>query len=365
MIPPIFHLGASGHQDLGNEATRQFVEHSIRSLFLSSLQEHPNLVLYVALATGADQLFIQIALELAIPVEAVIPHEQYEAIFASDTERETYHRFLKQCRTIHHLGFSQQTDDAYLAAGQWIVEQSDLIVVVWNGFAPKGRGGTGDVASYAWQSGCPFIHIDLRNQSIRPYHNPIKRVQDAPLSASPLVQRTRRYQGTTLALDEYHIGFAPGKEAVREIVERPASVLIVPVNGPDLLTLIEEYDLGAQAWQLTLPGGKLQTAGPSALFEEAQRELREEAGYRARQFEPLLAINSHPGYVSHHVHLLIASGLEWDPLPGGVHEDIRVLTYRLEDALAETLVDYRCDPEAALALWIYAQKQRLVSFAPK
>ncbi len=364
MVSSIFHLGVSGHQDVGNEEARLFVAQSIRTLLLTSAQQHPNLVLYAALATGADQLFVQIALDLHIPVEAVIPHDQYEAIYPSDEERETYYRLLIQCRAVHHMGFPNRTDDAYLAAGQWIVEQSNLVLLVWNGLAPKGRGGTGDVASYAWRSGCPFVQIDVRNQRIRQYHNPAGRyMQNVSLASSSLVHRTRRYQGTTLALDEYHIRFPNGEETSRESVERPESVLIVPVNTPGLLTLIEEYDLGAQTWQLTLPGGKLQMPGTESISEEAQRELREETGYRAGRFEPLLAIHSHPGYVSHRVHILVASDLEWDPLPQSAHEEIRIHTYRLEDALAETLVDYRCDPEAAFALWIYARKQHLLSFS--
>jgi hypothetical protein len=35
-------------------------------------------------------------------------------------------------------------------------------------------------------------------------------------------------------------------------------------------------------------------------------------------------------------------------------EEIRVHTFTFEDALAATKEDYRCDPEAALALWLYA-----------
>jgi len=35
-------------------------------------------------------------------------------------------------------------------------------------------------------------------------------------------------------------------------------------------------------------------------------------------------------------------------------EEIRVHTFTLGEALAATREDYRCDPEAALALWLYA-----------
>jgi len=38
-------------------------------------------------------------------------------------------------------------------------------------------------------------------------------------------------------------------------------------------------------------------------------------------------------------------------------EEIWVQTFTLEEALAETRVDYRCDPEAALALWLYKENR--------
>jgi hypothetical protein len=60
-----------------------------------------------------------------------------------------------------------------------------------------------------------------------------------------------------------------------------------------------------------------------------------------------------PGYIAHKVHLFVAYDLEWDPLEMDEEEEIRVSTLSLEEALAATKINYRCDPEAALALWLY------------
>jgi hypothetical protein len=46
--------------------------------------------------------------------------------------------------------------------------------------------------------------------------------------------------------------------------------------------------------------------------------------------------------------------LEWDPLEVEDGEEICVQTFTLDEALAATQVAYRCDPEAALAIWLYA-----------
>lgn len=148
-----------------------------------------------------------------------------------------------------------------------------------------------------------------------------------------------------------------GKVIERDIVEHPESVLVLPVGQQQNVMLIEEYDLGADTWQLTLPGGKVNDPIPSGIVKQAQAELREETGFRAGRIEKLLDMYSHPGYIAHKVHLMVAYDLEWDPLEMEDGEEIRVHTFTLDEALAATREDNRCDPEAALALHLYARSR--------
>jgi 8-oxo-dGTP pyrophosphatase MutT (NUDIX family) len=101
-----------------------------------------------------------------------------------------------------------------------------------------------------------------------------------------------------------------GDEIERDIVERPESVLVLPVGQKQNLMLVEEYDLGAGVWQFTLPGGKLTDSTPDGIRRQAETELREETGYSAGRLEKLLDFYSHPGYIAHKVHLLVAHDLE-------------------------------------------------------
>ncbi len=165
------------------------------------------------------------------------------------------------------------------------------------------------------------------------------------------------YQGQVLTVNQYRWHTPNGDEVERDIVERPESVLVLPVGQKQHVMLIEEYDLGAGAWQLTLPGGKITDPTPDGIRRQADIELREEIGYRAGRLEKLLDFYSHPGYIAHKVHLFVAHDLEWDPLDMEDGEEIRVHTFTLDEALAATKIDYRCDPEAALALWLYAENQ--------
>ena len=98
---------------------------------------------------------------------------------------------------------------------------------------------------------------------------------------------------------------------------------------------------------------------PEGIRKQAEIELCEEIGYRPGTLEKLLDFYNHPGYIGHKVHLLVAHDLERDPLEMEDGEEIRVRTFTLDEALAVTRVDYRCDPEAALALWLYKSRFNL------
>ncbi len=361
MERPQLRIGVSGHQQLGDRPTHDFVRAQFRALLLAYQEQGYDLVLYAALAMGADQLFVQTALEEHIPFVAIIPCQHYAAIFPSDEARNVYQQLLHHAQIVHQLPTDACSDDAYLAAGEWLVDHCDLLVLAWNGLPPKGRGGTGDVASYARLRHRPFLHLHTLQHTVKDYgafslNTPGK--PELSVKREFTIAEQVVYQGSVITVRQYHLRMPNGKEVLRDIVERPESVLIVPVAYQEMILLVEEYDLGAGVWQLKLPGGKVQETSPEALQDQAQQELRQEIGYRAGKLERLLDVHSHPGYVAHKVHLFVGDDLEWDPLEMEAQEEIRVRTYTLQDALAETFIDYRCDPEAALALWLFAHRSK-------
>ena len=40
-------------------------------------------------------------------------------------------------------------EDAYLQAGKWLVDHSDVLVVLWDGKPAQGKGGTGEYVQRA------------------------------------------------------------------------------------------------------------------------------------------------------------------------------------------------------------------------
>lgn len=331
MDESVFRVGMSGHLQLGDEATIQFVaEQFVRLLSAyqeQALQDHKKLVVYAALAIGADQLFVKKALELHIPVEAIIPCARYADSFLTDESRAEYTRLLQACQQVHQLPLDECSQYAFLAAGHQVVENSDVVVVAWNGYPAAGKGGTADVVSYARFLGRPWVHVDTSQHKV----------------------------------EHYQAEKPPRAKIQRERVADPESVLVLPLGQAGTVLMVERFALGANAWQLTIPGGEVTDTSTEGLRQQAAIELRKETGYRASRIEKLVDLYGHStSLLAHKVHLFVANGLEWRPLDIETGTEAPLVTLSLEEALEATKQDYRCDPEAALALWLYARLQASV-----
>ena len=49
-------------------------------------------------------------------------------------------------------------------------------------------------------------------------------------------------------------------------------MFVLPVGQKQNVWLIEEHDLGASVWQLTLPGGKVDDTTPEGICRQAEVE---------------------------------------------------------------------------------------------
>ncbi len=160
-------IGITGHRHLKNQQTENFARRKIRELLIQYLALYPQINALSALAEGADTIFAQEALNLGIPLTAVIPFTKYEDDFSNPDALKQFRQLLSKCQNIVNLNHTDRSDDAYLEAGIWIVDHCDLLFAVWDGKPAAGKGGTGDVVNYAISEKVPVIHVDISNHSIK------------------------------------------------------------------------------------------------------------------------------------------------------------------------------------------------------
>ena len=148
-------IGFSGHQKIDHPERWGWV----RAQFLSVLREEFVDRVVTSLAEGGDQLFVEVALELGTPVEIVVPCEGYESAFETELGREAYAALLNAAAGVTVLDFPEPSEGAFLAAGQFVVNNCDLLVALWNGKPAAGTGGTGDIVAFARSLGRPIVHV--------------------------------------------------------------------------------------------------------------------------------------------------------------------------------------------------------------
>ena len=128
------------------------------------LPEPAKLRFITPLAGGADQLAAGVALELGFELLAILPfsRERYRRELCDDQARERFDELLARSSCVLELpGERQQAIDAYVMTGRATVAHCDLLLAVWDGEAPRGRGGTGEVVELAVVEGTPVIHVPV------------------------------------------------------------------------------------------------------------------------------------------------------------------------------------------------------------
>ena len=86
----------------------------------------------------------------------------YEQDFAAGAPRDAFHALLAQAQSVLELpGQRGAPLAAYVMAGRATVAHCDVLVAIWDGEPPRGRGGTGEVVEIALLAGTPILHIPI------------------------------------------------------------------------------------------------------------------------------------------------------------------------------------------------------------
>ncbi|HXI22241.1 MAG TPA: hypothetical protein VNG71_00095 [Pyrinomonadaceae bacterium] len=148
-------LGISGHQDISREVAAY-----VRPILIRLVNEQKDNVVGVSsLAAGADQLFATVILEHGGSVHSIIPSHGYERTFKDPESLDQFKSLLARAQKIETLDYPEPSEEAFLDAGRHVVDNSDLLIAVWDGQPAAGKGGTADIVDYARRRGVEMIVV--------------------------------------------------------------------------------------------------------------------------------------------------------------------------------------------------------------
>jgi 8-oxo-dGTP pyrophosphatase MutT (NUDIX family) len=115
------------------------------------------------------------------------------------------------------------------------------------------------------------------------------------------------YRGKVLKLNIERVKLPNGTVAELEIAHHPGGAVVVALDADERVCLLRQFRHAAGGWITELPAGKVDNREPP--LDCAKRELAEEAGVMARQWESLGQIFSSPGVLTEVIHIFLARGL--------------------------------------------------------
>lgn len=139
------------------------------------------------------------------------------------------------------------------------------------------------------------------------------------------------YAGKIIRLTLDTVRLPNGAVAELEIIHHPGGAAVVALDAENRVCLLRQYRHAAGGWLWELPAGKLDNG--EAPLGCAQRELEEEAGLQAGQWQSLGKIVSSPGVFTEVIHLFLARKLTAVPARAEEHEVIEVHWFAWSEAL--------------------------------
>lgn len=153
-----FVVGFTGHRRVENEAK---ISQVLREL-IASLQREigAELVGRSSIASGADTLFAEACLAANLKWIAQLPFPEVE--FKKDFNNSDWKRakaLLDQAERVETSSEIAERPRGYLDCGLATVEGADVMIALWDGKAPRGKGGTAEIVAYTRRLQKPLILI--------------------------------------------------------------------------------------------------------------------------------------------------------------------------------------------------------------
>jgi len=221
-LPSVLAIGFTGHRKLPDEPTSR----KLICGFLQRLKANTAGILYgvSSVAAGGDMLFAECCLQLEIPLRVLLPMPR--EFFRKDFDAVDWLRvehILKGSLSVEVTGDHEQRTEGYYECGIKTVQQSQLMVALWDGQHSHGLGGTQEIVVFAKEMGKPVIWFHSETGAMQVFNEPalknIEELHDPELDFLNGLPDTSETQLTGLSkelasawlqkIDEHASRFAP------------------------------------------------------------------------------------------------------------------------------------------------------------
>ena len=139
------------------------------------------------------------------------------------------------------------------------------------------------------------------------------------------------FNGRIIKLEVEKVELPNGSVCDMEIIRHPGGSAVVALDIENRVCMLKQYRYVVDDWVWELPAGKIDDQEPP--FETAKRELEEEAGVIASQWDELGYMISSPGVFDEKVYLYMAQDLRKVKQQPEEHEVFEIHWVDFEEAM--------------------------------
>jgi hypothetical protein len=179
-LPATLAIGFTGHRNLSDEGKCRA---AIRRVLLEWKAKAPGVVYGVtSAAAGGDLLFAETCVELHLPFRIFLPAPQQK--FREDFDEPSWARaeaVFAKALSVDVTSSGEKLTESYYECGIETVQQSQLLIALWDGGPSQGLGGTGDMVHFARELGRPVVWIHSGTGAVQEFNAGPELLQDSEL----------------------------------------------------------------------------------------------------------------------------------------------------------------------------------------
>ena len=170
-----------------------------------------------------------------------------------------------------------------------------------------------------------------------------------------LINRRTVHHGRVIEVQVDDVEVRDGLNVSRDVVRHPGAVVMLAVDAEERILWIRQHRWAAGRELLELPAGTLERdEAPEAC---ARRELAEETGFAAANWQALGGFYSAPGFCDEYLHAFAASDLRPEDADGDEDEDITLEPLTTEETMAHLDAGEIVDAKSLATLMLYLRKR--------
>jgi hypothetical protein len=158
ILPSTVAIGFTGHRTLPDESRSRA---SILK-FLQDFKSKTEKTIYgvSSAAAGGDLLFAESCLQLGLPIRILLPAPKEQ--FREDFDEPTWNRaesVMQRAMSVEVIGNGETKEERYYECGAETVQQTQILLALWDGKPSQGLGGTEEIFTYAKNQDRPVVWI--------------------------------------------------------------------------------------------------------------------------------------------------------------------------------------------------------------